>query len=222
VICGGGRSEGSVWGYDQTGNKIHRAEFSGIVAGLANYIGGVTGSEDRGGWYNFIGAGKGNRIDTTNSYSMNAILSGKDNIITNKNAAMIIGSGITADASYCTFVDALKSEGDVTSFWSSDIKLKDNVRPIEDAVLKIQQIRGVKFEWNDKLGDRAHQPAGTTDYGVIAQDVQKVLPEIVKERKDGFLGLRYERMIPLLLQGIKEQQTQIDELKQEIEEIKNG
>jgi hypothetical protein len=171
--------------------------------------------------YSVIAGGYDNTISSTEDY--NVIAGGNANTIGGAyTGTFIIGSTITADASNTTFVEALKSEGDVTAFWSSDIRLKDNVRPIEDALFKIQQIRGITFEWNDKLGDKAHLPAGTTDIGVVAQDVQKVLPEIVKERKDGYLGVRYERMIPLLVEGIKEQQEQIEQLKRQIEEIKNG
>ena len=58
--------------------------------------------------------------------------------------------------------------------------------------------------------------------GIIAQDVVKVLPEAVKERSDGYLAIKYEQMIPLLIEGVKGQQKQIEDLQQQIKEIKNG
>ena len=58
-----------------------------------------------------------------------------------------------------------------------------------------------------------------TNLGVIAQDVVKVIPEIVKERKDGYLAVKYEQLVPVLIEGMKEQQKQIDELKQKLEEL---
>jgi len=194
-------------------NKIsgNGGDYSVIGGGFTNTISSTAD-------YNAILGGDTNTISSTADH--NAILGGDTNVIGGSYTdAFIIGSTITADASNTTFVEALKSEGDVTAFWSSDIRLKDNVRPIENALFKVKQIRGIEFEWNDKLGDRGHLPSGTTDIGVVAQDVQKVLPEIVKERKDGYLGIRYERMIPLLIEGIKDQQKQIDELKEKLDAL---
>ena len=105
----------------------------------------------------------------------------------------------------------------VTLANSSDERLKDNVTLIEEALHKVSQIRGVEFDWNDK-----QEIYTGHDTGIIAQDVQKVLPEVIEEREDGYLAVKYEKMIPLLIEGIKEQQEQIDELKKEIEELKNA
>ena len=80
-------------------------------------------------------------------------------------------------------------------------------------------MRGVEFQWN---GLQNTYDSGSFDSGIIAQDVQKVLPQIVKERSDGYLGVRQERLVGLLIEGIKDQQKQIDELKLQIKEIKDG
>jgi len=219
VICGGvlnninnGVATGFIGG--GSANKLTGpgVNYAVIVGGRSNQIIG------EGGEYNSILGGYSNEITSTGDY--NGILGGYNSGIgSSYTDTFIVGSGINADASNTTFVEALKSKGDITAFWSSDIRLKDNIRPIEGALFKVKQIRGIEFEWNDKLGDRAHQPAGTTDIGVVAQDVQKVLPNIVKEREDGWLGVRYERMIPLLLEAIKEQQTQIETLEARIKNL---
>jgi len=60
------------------------------------------------------------------------------------------------------------------------------------------------------------------DSGIIAQDVQKVLPQLVKERGDGYLGVRQERLVGLLVESIKDQQEQIDDLRKQIKEMKDG
>ena len=73
-------------------------------------------------------------------------------------------------------------------------------------------------EWNNLQGV---YPIGSKDSGIIAQDVQKVLPQIVKEKRDGYLGVRHDRLVGLLVESVKEQQKQIDELKKEVEELKN-
>jgi hypothetical protein len=57
------------------------------------------------------------------------------------------------------------------------------------------------------------------DVGVVAQEIQKVLPEIVTRRENGYLAVKYERLVALLIEGIKTQQVQIDELKNKINNI---
>jgi len=99
--------------------------------------------------------------------------------------------------------------GDVVAYASSDKRLKENITNISDPIEKINQLNGVEFDWSENAYDhlKGH------DIGVIAQDVQKVLPEAVKVREDDMLAVRYEKMVPLLIECIKEQQKQIDELK---------
>ena len=105
------------------------------------------------------------------------------------------------------------------AFASSDERLKDNIKIIENPIEKVEQLRGVEFQWN---GLQNTYDSGSFDSGIIAQDVQKVLPQIVKEKNDGYLGVRQERLVGLLIEGIKDQQKQIDELKLQIKEIKDG
>ena len=112
----------------------------------------------------------------------------------------------------------LRSSGDVVAFYSSDKRLKNNIKTIDRPIYKLKQLKGVEYEWND-LQDT--YPSGSKDSGIIAQDVQKVLPQLVQENSNGYLGVRHDRLVGLLVESIKEQQTQIEELKQQIEEIKN-
>ena len=100
--------------------------------------------------------------------------------------------------------------GDVTAYYSSDKRLKDNVLNIDKPIDKIMKLNGVTFDWNHKQNT---YESGSKDYGVIAQDVEEVMPELVKDRDNGFKGVRYDKMIPLLIECIKEQQVQIDQLK---------
>ena len=87
--------------------------------------------------------------------------------------------------------------GDVTAYASSDIALKKNIKPIESALDKVKQLNGITYNWTDE-----HMP--NREAGVVAQEVQKVLPEIVTTREDGYLAIRYERLVPLLIEAIKE------------------
>ena len=105
----------------------------------------------------------------------------------------------------------IRSTGDVVAYYSSDERLKDNVKPIENALEKLQKIRGVEFDWNDKQDVYEGH-----DTGVIAQEVQKVLPEVVTEREDGYLAVKYEKMIGLLVESIKDLKAEVDELKTQL------
>ena len=99
---------------------------------------------------------------------------------------------------------AIVAAGNVTAY--SDIKFKENIKVIPDAVEKVKAMRGVTYTRND-LEDREDRHTG-----VIAQEVEQVLPEAVRE---GFNGktVAYGNMVGLLIEAIKEQQKQIDELK---------
>ena len=103
---------------------------------------------------------------------------------------------------------------DIVAFTSSDERLKDNVTVLSDPIEKISQIKGVNFVWNDESYDHL---AGH-DVGVLAQDVEKVLPEVVATRDDGYKAVRYEKMVPLLIEAIKDQQQQITDLKSRLDE----
>ena len=96
----------------------------------------------------------------------------------------------------------------------SDIRLKENIQPIQNALEKVESISGNTYDW--KAGyDEIHSHKGH-DVGVIAQEVEAVLPEVVVTRDNGYKAVNYEKIIPLLIEAIKDQQKQIDELKRKI------
>ena len=101
-------------------------------------------------------------------------------------------------------------KGDVVAYSTSDKRFKDNITPIDNAIDKVQKISGVTFDWNDKQDTYEH---GKHDVGVIAQEIEEVLPEVVDTRENGYKAVKYEKIVPLLIEAIKEQQKQIDELK---------
>ena len=117
--------------------------------------------------------------------------------------------------------------GNITAYYSSDISLKDNIRPIESAIFKVQQIRGVTFDWikDKKLNENKR---GKHDYGFIAQEVELVIPEIVKTDKRGVIGIDetkntktidYSRLTTFLVDAIQEQQKTISKLETRIEKL---
>jgi len=99
--------------------------------------------------------------------------------------------------------------GDVVAFYSSDKRLKDNIEPIEDPLEKMDKIGGYTFIWNDKQSTYEGH-----DIGVIAQEIQEVLPELVTERDNGYLAVKYEKIVPLLIESIKELKQEVDDIKQ--------
>ena len=105
--------------------------------------------------------------------------------------------------------------GDVTAY--SDARVKTDVKVIENSIEKIQAIRGVTF----LRTDAQEQDKEKRHAGVIAQEVLEVMPEVVTENDEGMYSVAYGNIVALLIEGMKEQQTQIEELKNEIKELKN-
>ena len=109
--------------------------------------------------------------------------------------SMHVNSNITAGA-------------DVVAYYSSDVKLKDNISNISFPLEKIEQLNGVQFAWNSLAEDKTGE-----EYGVIAQEVEQVLPLAVAERDNGFKAVRYEKLIPLLIESIKELSEKVKQLE---------
>ena len=101
----------------------------------------------------------------------------------------------------------ITATGDITA--NSDISLKDNITPIPNALDKLLQIRGVTYNRND-IEDNPRQT------GVIAQEVETVLPEVVSEDALGIKSVAYGKMVGLLIEAIKEQQARIDALEERL------
>ena len=106
---------------------------------------------------------------------------------------------------------AIHAGGDVEAFNTSDSRLKENVVSIASALDKLDSITGVEFDWNASEAGLNYSHLGGHDVGVIAQDLQEILPEAVKERDDGYLAVDYGRVVPLLIQAIKELKAKIEE-----------
>jgi len=117
------------------------------------------------------------------------------------------GKGLTFEASgNATFGQDVTINGNF--FTPSDYRLKTNISTLGTVLQKIDQMRGVSFEYKDQ-----HKYATGTKIGVIAQELQKVYPEMVTQGKDGFLKVDYTQLTGVLIQAIKEQQDEIAELK---------
>jgi hypothetical protein len=108
---------------------------------------------------------------------------------------------------------ALNVGGDVVAYASSDERLKDNIELISNPIEKVQALKGVTWDWNSNA-DELQQ--SLPNVGVIAQDVEKVLPQLVTDRDNGFKGVDYAKLTGLLIEAVKDQQKQIDELKNKL------
>jgi len=101
------------------------------------------------------------------------------------------------------FTGTITASGDVVAY--SDERTKENIKTIDNALEKVKNLRGVEF---NKIGEERKQ------IGVIAQEIEKVLPEVVKEHDmDGMKTVAYGNIVGVLIEAIKEQQKQIEELK---------
>jgi hypothetical protein len=120
----------------------------------------------------------------------------------------------------------IRAGGDVVAFYSSDINLKENIQNIPDALAKVNSIRGVTYDWKDDYleskGKQDDYFNRKHDVGVIAQEVEAVLPEVVAERKDGTKAVRYEKLTALLIEAVNDLTTELKTVKKELEELKNG
>ena len=107
----------------------------------------------------------------------------------------------------------LRATNDITAFYSSDVSLKENIVEIPSALDMVDKIRGVFFDWKDDYIESKGGEDGyfmrKRDVGLIAQEVEAVLPEIVGTRQDGIKAIKYDRLTALLLQAIKELQAKI-------------
>ena len=116
-------------------------------------------------------------------------------------------------ATTSTTVGLIRASNDIIAYASSDERLKENVVTISGSLDILKQINGYYFDWVPMEG--IHENEGR-DIGVIAQEIEAVLPEIVTTRDNGYKAVKYEKMIALLIECVKEQQKQIDEIKNKL------
>ena len=104
----------------------------------------------------------------------------------------------------------IDASNDVVAYSTSDIRLKNNIKTIDKALDKVKNIQGIEFDWIEK--EKVHGNSGH-DVGVIAQEIEKVLPDVVTTRDSGYKAVKYEKIVPLLIEAIKELSRQVDGLK---------
>jgi len=148
--------------------------------------------------------------------------------LTNKTLTTVPSLGFTENITFTPSANTLKlsglssggltCDGDITAFKSSDKRLKDNIVKIENPIEKIKKIGGYNFKWN-KLGEKNTINKGK-DIGLIAQEIEDVFPEATTTRDNGYKAVQYEKMIPLLVECIKEHQNMIENLQGQVDKLK--
>jgi hypothetical protein len=136
-----------------------------------------------------------------------------------------LGLGTASDVQFDSFgvgtaasgtTGEIRATNDVTAFYSSDVSLKENIINIPNPLEAIKKLNGVLFDWKksymDKRGGEDGYFVRKRDVGVIAQEVEKVLPEAVAQRADGIKAVKYDRLTCLLIEAVKQLQDKVDTL----------
>ena len=126
-----------------------------------------------------------------------------------------LGVGMAASAT----AGRIDATNDIVAFSSSDIRFKENIKPIENPLEKIFKISGNTYDWKEE--NKIEHGYEGNDVGVIAQEIEAVLPQLVQTRENGYKAVKYDKLVALLIEGIKEQQLQINDLKSKIGILEN-
>ena len=126
-------------------------------------------------------------------------------------AAGAIGgsAGLTYDSTTLHVTGDISATGDLIGFATSDSRLKTNLQQIDNALDKVTQLSGYTFDWTAEAKLMSPNKS-SREAGVIAQQVAAVLPEVVTTRENGFMAVNYDKLVPLLIEAIKELNTKLD------------
>lgn len=206
VTIGGAKTNGSL--FTTTTGTVNIGDVSpGIGIGTGNSAaaqtiaigtGNTTGTQDIN-----IGTGSPTGVQTINIGTPNAV---NNNVINIGTAWTGTGNLITIGSGTTTIVYP-----GISSF-TSDERLKTNIQTLTGVLAKLEKMRGVSYVFKDQV-KYAHGP----QVGVIAQELQKVFPELVVTDAKGNLSVNYTQLTAVLLQAVKEQQVEINELKAQME-----
>lgn len=169
-------------------------------AGVTTFINSVTATS-------FSGEGTG-----LNGIASGLSIGGNAATVTNgvyTNTTQTISGEKTFSSTY-TYVNTLRASGDVIAYYTSDRRLKKNIKPIANALDKLMLISGNEYDWDETL----QSTYSGHDYGVIAQEVESVLPGVTHKKADGFFGVKNQnQIIALLIQALKELKHEVELLK---------
>lgn len=155
----------------------------------------------------------GSVTSATLTASGNAAFAGIMSVTANVTSDMVT-VGNTSVSANVTVYGSVYATGNIQGYQPSDLRLKDNVKPINNDLINafLNELPAVEFDWNELAGNLA----GQHSHGILAQDLQKILPYAVGGENDGYLGVNYVALVPVLLAIVQRQQQQIDRLIKEL------
>ena len=200
---------------------------SGQAGSVANSLtfsnggsGDASGSTYNGGGartisYNSVGAPSTSGANASGTWSIS--VTGSAGSATTASTANALNTGNAYTIAGLTCNGAITATGNITAYFSSDIKFKQNVRAIPDALAKVNHIGGKLFDWTDEyIADQGGADGyfvQKSDFGVIAQDVQAVFPVAVRTRADGSLAVDYEKLGALAFAALVELTKRVEALE---------
>jgi hypothetical protein len=210
-------------------NAIYSTSSSALTAGTLPVAAGGTGATTLTG----VVKASGVSAFTAGSVSLSTevtgtlpIANGGTGSTTAANAATALGVGTASSTQLGSLgvgttasgtTGEIRATNNVTAYYSSDRRLKENIRDIPRAVDAVEAIGGKLFDWTDKYIESKGGADGyfvqKSDFGVVAQDVQEAFPLAVREREDGTLAVDYEKLCALAFAAIKELSTRVKELE---------
>jgi hypothetical protein len=181
------------------------------------FLGYQTGYSTTGNSNVFLGYKAG--YSQTGSNKLYIANSDVNNLIYGDFSNRRVGINTTNPGTYTLYVNGTAY---ATGGWTgSDLRFKQNIERIDSPIDKVMNIKGVSFEWKRSEYKDKGFPEGR-HYGVVAQDVEQTLPEIVREGPDGEKAVSYTELVPILTEAIKEQQKQIESLRSEVKALKDA
>jgi hypothetical protein len=154
------------------------------------------------------------RIYGTGTVDTQLFINGSTTSTNSTTGALIVNGGVGIGNKLFVGGD-INCYSEVTAYYgsTSDIKLKTNIVKIDNGLAKLLTLDGITYNWNQL----SNKDTSLREAGVIAQQVEQVLPEAVIKKENGYLTVKYEKIVPLLIEAIKELHVEIEQLKKKIQ-----
>jgi hypothetical protein len=198
--------------YYDGSNTGYYADFASTAADCAIFAGGIHVSKGNVSGQGIILADDGDIVDLNDGFCAMRFSSGVRIHSANRGGSAVIRLGNGGN---------IIANDNITAYGSaSDRRLKENVKPLVGALDKVMQLQGCTFDWRENT-DQRDLIGIKEDIGFIADEVQAVVPEMVRTDVEGYLSLRDRGFSAILVEAMKEQQKQIEDQKTEISELKS-